>query len=124
MYAATITFTSGIFLLLLAPLIVKVLFGLPQYDETINIIRISSFLPFFAICNGILAVNILITFGLKHYLVKVTGYGGLFSIVLIFPFVWFFQARGVAICAVLTEMLITALLFAVLKKHQLILKFK
>lgn len=124
LYSGILTFTVGILLFALAPILVKLLFGLPQYRETINILRISSFLPFFAICNGILAVNILVTFGLKRYLVKVTGYGGLFSILLIFPFVMCFQARGVAICALLTEMLISALLFSVFKKHQIILVYK
>jgi polysaccharide transporter, PST family len=88
-----ITFIGGIFLLFLAPIVVKLLFGLPQFNETISIIRISSFLPFFAICNGIIAINILITFGLKKYLTIVAGIGGVFSILCVFPMAYFFQAK-------------------------------
>jgi polysaccharide transporter, PST family len=120
-YSALITFAGGLLLLVTAPMMVKILFGLPQYQETISIIRISSFLPFFAICNGILAVNILITFGLKKEMLKVVATGGLFSILFIVPFVTFFQAKGVAICALLTEIIITILLLYQLQKHKLFL---
>jgi len=121
-YAAITTFFTGILLYLFAPLIVKLLFGIPQFAETIVILRISSFIPFFSICNGILAVNLLITFGLKRYLVKIVGAGGIFSLLLIVPAVLFFQARGVAVVATLTEILITILLLYVFKKHHIKIK--
>ncbi len=116
---AVITLLTGIFLLIAAPVIVKIMFGVPQYNETIIIMRLSSFLPFFAICNGVLAVNLLFTFGLKRYLTRIVGAGGIFSILFIVPAVLFFQARGVAIVATLTEMLISVLLLYVLKKHRI-----
>jgi polysaccharide transporter, PST family len=118
-YSGIITFFSGVLLLLFAPLIVRILFGMPQYYETINIIRISSFLPFFAVCNGILGVNLLITFELKQYLVKIVGMGCVFSLLVIAPAVIIYQAKGVAIVAILTEILITFLFFNVLRKHKI-----
>ncbi|MEI6679462.1 MAG: flippase [Mariniphaga sp.] len=118
------TFITGILLLLLAPFIVKLLFGLPQFDETIVILRISSFIPFFAICNGILAVNLLITFGLKHYLVKIVGAGGIFSLLMIVPAVLTYQARGVAVVALLTEVLISILLLYVFRKNHIKLHWR
>lgn len=121
-YAAVITFITGILLFISAPLIVRILFGIPQYAETIIILRISSFIPFFSICNGILAVNILITFGLKRYLVRIVGMGGIISLLLIVPAVIMYQARGVAVVATLTEILITILLLYVFRKHQIKLK--
>lgn len=114
-----ITLLIGIFLLIAAPLIVKIMFGVPQYNETILIMRLSSFLPFFAICNGVLANNLLFTFGLKRYLTRIVGAGGIFSILLVVPAILFFQARGVAVVATLTEVLISVLLLYVLKKHKI-----
>ena len=116
-YTALFSSITGLLLIITAPLIVKVLFGVPQYDETTDILRLSSFIPFFALCNGILAVNLLVTFGLKKYLFKIVGAGGLFSLLLIVPAVIFFQAKGVAVVATLTEVLIMGLLFAVFRKH-------
>jgi len=117
--AAFSTFVTGILLLVFAPLIVRILFGISQYAETIVILRISSFIPFFSICNGILAVNLLITFGLKRYLVKIVGTGGIFSLLLIVPAVLMYQAKGVAVVATLTEILITIMLLYVFKKHHI-----
>jgi PST family polysaccharide transporter len=121
-YATAATFITGVLLFLLAPVIVKILFGIPQFAETIIILRISSFIPFFSIVNGILAVNILITFGLKRYLVRIVGVGGIFSLLIIVPSVLLYQARGVAIVATLTEILISCLLLYIFKKHQIKLK--
>jgi len=118
-YTAIFTSIGGLLLIVSAPFIVKLLFGIPQYSETISILRISSFLPFFAICNGILAINLLITFGLKRYLLKIVGTGGIFSLLLIVPAVVLFQARGVAIVATLTEILIMGLFFSVFRKNKI-----
>jgi len=121
-YAAVATFATGILILFFAPLIVKILFGVPQYAETIIILRISSFIPFFSIINGILAVNLLITFGLKRYLLRIVGTGGVFNLMFIVPAVLMYQSRGVAVLATLTEILITILLLYTFKKHKLKLK--
>ncbi len=118
-YAAAATFVIGLLLLMFAPFIVKVLFGISQYAETVIILRISSFIPFFAICNNILAINLFITFGLKRYLVKIIGAGGVFSLLLIVPAVLHYQARGVAVVATLTEVIIAILLLIVIRKHQI-----
>lgn len=119
---ALLTFIGGLLLFIAAPFIVKILFGLPQYEESISILRISSFLPLLAVVNGIIAVNILLTFGLKKEVASVVSFGGIFSIILIVPAVLFFQANGVAACALLTELLILILLIRQLKKNKIILK--
>lgn len=123
-YALVSTFAIGLFLLIFAPLIVRLLFGVPQFAETITILRISSFVPLFSICNGILAVNLLITFGLKRYLLRIVGAGGLFSMLLIVPAVWWYHAEGVAVVALLTEILITGLLLYTFNLHQIKIKLK
>lgn len=110
----------GFLLFISAPLLVRILFGLPQYAETINIIRISSLLPFFAICNGILAINFLITFDLKKHLAGIVGIGCIFSLLFIIPAVLLGEAKGVAIIAVLTEILISFLLLKVLRRHNIL----
>lgn len=107
---------GGLIILIMAPYIVKLLFGLPEYRDVILLLRISSLLPFFAITNGIIAINIFITFGLKNYLVKIVGLGGVFSLIFVFPFAFLFKAEGVAICALLTEIIITFMLLRKLRK--------
>ena len=122
-YTFLSSFLIGVLLFVGAPLIVKVLFGIKQFAEVIIILRISSFIPCFATCNGILATNFLITFGLKKYLFKVVALGGLFSLLTIVPTVIFAQARGVAVVATLTEILITLMLLIIFKTHHIKIKF-
>ena len=120
---AVITLAGGLLLLIFAPFIVKLLFGLPQYSESIAILQISSFLPFLTICNGIIAVNLLITFGLKKRMFFVVAIGGIFSLLLIAPLVMLFQARGVAFSALLTELLIAFLLLNELSRNKIGIHF-
>lgn len=113
------TFIGGILLFILSPIIVKLLFGLPDYFNSIKILRITSFLPMFATINGIIAINVLITFNLKKVLLKVVAIGGVFSLFFIFPFTYFFGAIGTGITALSTEVLIFCLLFFELKKRDI-----
>jgi PST family polysaccharide transporter len=117
-----ITLSGGILLLITAPFIVGFLFDLPQYENSILVLRISSFLPFFAVINGIIAVNVLLTFGFKKEVATVVTSGGIFSLLIIFPSVLFFKANGVATCALLTEILIFILLIHQLMKNNIVLQ--
>ena len=121
-YSFITTLAIGILLLVFAPQIVGLMFGLPQYQETITVLRISSFIPLFAVCNGILAVNLLITFGLKKQLLLIVAIGGLFSLACVFPAAMKFQIMGVAFLALFTEILIAALLLLTLYHHKIELK--
>lgn len=121
-YSFFATLAIGITLLIFAPQIVGLLFGLPQYQETITVLRISSFIPLFAICNGILAINLLVTLGLKKQLLKIVVASGLFSLALIFPAAMLYQVNGVAFVALSTEIIVTALLLLTFNRHQIELK--
>lgn len=112
-------FIGSFLIIFFAFYIVKILFGLPEYRETITILRISSFTPFFAIVNGIIAVNVFITFNLKHALLKIVGLGGICSILMVFPLTYYFKAEGVALCALITEMIILFLLIQKLKSNKI-----
>lgn len=114
-----LTFMGGVFLLILSSTIVRLLFGFPDYFGSIQILRITSFLPMFATINGIIAINILVTFNLKNVLLKVVGIGGIFSLCFVFPLTYFFGSVGTAIVALSTEIFIFCLMIFELKKRNL-----
>jgi len=118
------TLVTGILIFVFAPWIVKILFGLPQYAETIIILKISSILPLFALCNGVMAYLIMITFGLKRYLTRVVGLGGIFNLLVIVPAILLYQAEGVAVVAILSEVVITIYLLYIFRKHAIRLKWE
>ena len=111
------TFIIGLLLMILAPFIVRILFGLPQFNSTIAVLRINSFLPFLSICNGLIAINFLITFGLKRMLMKVVTLGGISSLILIVPAVLLYQEIGVAFVALITEFQIMIMLLYILRRY-------
>lgn len=121
-YSFFATLMIGLSLLIFAPQLVALLFGLPQYQETINVLRISSFVPLFAVCNGILVINLMVTFGLKKQILWIIGAGGLFSLALVFPAAIFFQVNGIAFLALATEIVITGLLFLTFHRNKIELK--
>jgi PST family polysaccharide transporter len=121
-YSFFSTLAIGIIILVFAPQLVSLLFGLPQYQEAITVLRISSFIPLFAVCNGILGVNLLVTFGLKKKLLWIVGAGGLFSLASVFPAAMLYQVNGVALVALLTEIIITGLLLLTFNRHKIELK--
>lgn len=122
LYSFFSTLAIGITILVFAPQIVSLLFGLPQYQETINVLRISSFIPLFSVCNGILAINLLVTFGLKKKLLSIVGIGGLFSLALVLPAAQLYNVNGVAFVALFTEIIVTGLLFLTFHRHKIELK--
>ncbi|MCI9843862.1 flippase [Flavobacterium pectinovorum] len=113
------TSIGGVLLLILSPFIVKLLFGLPDYFDSIKVLRITSFLPMFATINGIIAINILITFDLKKVLLKIVAIGGFFSLLFVFPFTYFFGVIGTGLTALGTEILIFCLLLFELRKRDI-----
>lgn len=121
-YSFISTLVIGIVLLIFAPQIIAFLFGLPQYQETIQVLRISSFVPLFSVCNGILVINLMITFGLKKQIFWIVMAGGLFSLALVFPVVLIFQVKGIAFLALATEIVVAVLLLLTFHRHKIELK--
>lgn len=121
-YSFFATLLIGLTLLIFAPQLVALLFGLPQYQETIAVLRISSFVPLFAVCNGILVINLMVTFGLKKQILWIVGAGGLFSMALVFPVAICFQVNGIAFLALATEMVVTGLLLLTFHHHKIELR--
>lgn len=121
-YSFFVTLLLGTLLLIFAPQLVALLFGLPQYQEVITVLRISSFVPLFAVSNGILGVNLLVTFGLKKELLMIVAAAGLFSLALVFPAVHLYRVNGIAFLALSTEILITGLLLLAFHRHKIDLK--
>jgi PST family polysaccharide transporter len=117
------TLLVGLSIFLLAPSIVKILFGIPQYAETITLLKISSFLPFLAVGNGVLAYNFLITSGLKRHMIKAVVMGGIFNLLLIVPTILLYKTEGVAVIAILSEVVITIYFLFVFKKHHIKIKW-
>lgn len=109
----------GIGLFSLSEFIMKLMFKNGDFTQSAVVLRYYSSLPFFAVINGVIAVNIFITFGLKKELLKIVFFGCIFSLILIYPFVLYFKEVGPAICSSITEMFIMILFLKVIKSKKI-----
>jgi len=89
-----------------------------QYQESIYVIRILSFLPFITGISNILGIQTLLTFGLKKIFSKIIISGSLVNITLALILVHKFQHIGVSISMLVTEIYITIAMYINLIKRR------
>ncbi|ATA89049.1 hypothetical protein CGC58_04555 [Capnocytophaga stomatis] len=101
--------------------IIHLMYGTDKFHQAIYVLKYSALLPLFSVINGIIAINIFITFGMKKDLLKVVMVGCMFSLLCISPLILIFEEMGVVLCATFTELIIFMLLIFICKKQQIFL---
>lgn len=109
-------FLLSVFLFLCAPFIIHLVFGAKFEAHSTIVLRILSLLPFIVVLSNILGVQTMIPFGLKKVFSKILIISSLSNIVLIFILVPRYNYVGSAICVVITECVVTLMMFAYLYK--------
>lgn len=110
----------GFFIFYFSDNIISLMFKTREFNKSAEVLRFSVLLPLFSVINGIIAINVLITFGLKKILLSIVMIGCFISLILIVPLVILFGEIGAVICATFTEIIIFILLIRTLKKKQLL----
>jgi PST family polysaccharide transporter len=111
-------FILSIILLVFAPLISHVLFG-RQFEESIPVLRIMSFLPFLIGLSNIFGIQTMLTFGLKETFTKILIWGSFLNIGLALVLVAPLKHVGISVSVLATEIFVTASMFAALEKRGL-----
>lgn len=111
----------GIILYLGSEQIIELMYGVDKFNQAIYVLKYSSLLPLLSVINGIVAINIFITFGMKKDLLKIVIAGCVFSLLFISPLILLFEGIGVVLCATLTELIIFILLLFICRKRQIFL---
>jgi PST family polysaccharide transporter len=101
-----------------APQIVRLVLG-HQYEPTIMVVRIMSFLPFIGSIGNILGTQLMINFGLSKLFARVITFAGISNVILAFIFIPIFQEKGIALAVLLTELQITVTMFIILELNKL-----
>lgn len=110
----------GVIIYFSADQIIMLLFKGGDFKNSVKVLQYSVLLPLFSVVNGIIAINIFITFGLKKNLLQIVFIGCLFSLICISPLVLYFKEIGAVICATITEIVIFVLLIGFITKKKLI----
>lgn len=97
-------------LLIGTPLIVHLLLG-PQYEPSIPVMRILSFLPFLIALSNVFGVQIMLPFGLDKPFLVILASAGFVNVLLALFLVPLLQAFGMAVAVTLTEFYVTSSMF-------------
>lgn len=113
---ATLTISVGTFVA--APYIARIVLG-HNAGGSVPVIRILSLLPLVVGLSNIFGTQIMVNFGLKKLLARILAAAGLLNIVVALLLVLHLQHVGIAIASLTTEIFVTAVMFAALRKKGL-----
>ncbi len=113
---ATLTISAGTFVA--APYIARIVLG-HNAGGSVSVIRILSLLPLVVGLSNIFGTQIMVNFGLKKLLARILAAAGLLNIVLALLLVLHLKHVGIAIASLTTEIFVTAVMFAALRKKGL-----
>lgn len=108
-----ISLMISVVLLFFAPTIVLIVLG-SQYKESVDIVRIMSFLPFIIAVNNILGIQVMLNFGMKIEFYKIILSCGILNLILSVLLAINYGAYGVSASVVITEFLIAFVIAIVL----------
>lgn len=100
------TLLGGIVLLIVAPLVVRILFG-PGYEKSIFILRLMAFLPFIISISNVFGIQIMLNFGYQKIFSRILVGAAILDLLLIIPLVQYFQGVGAAITMIIVELMVT-----------------
>jgi PST family polysaccharide transporter len=112
------TLTISVTTFCAAPWIARIVLG-PNADGSVPVIRILSLLPLIVGLSNIFGTQIMVNFGLKKLLARILAAAGFLNIVLALLLVVPLQHIGIAIASLATEIFVTAVMFAALRKKGL-----
>lgn len=98
--------------------IVNILLG-ANYQQSIALLRIMAFLPFLIALSQVFGIQTMLNFGLEQEFNRILLGAALIHTVLIVPLTIYLAARGTAIAVLITELLVTAAMYMVLRKNNI-----
>lgn len=117
-YVGFITFFMSIILFIFADKAILIFLG-SNFEKSTVILRILAFLPFVIGLSNIFGIQTMLTFNMKKAFSRILMTISLLSIVLTLILVQFYSAVGVAISVLITEILVTLIMFIHLRRKHI-----
>lgn len=99
-----------ILLIVFANIIVNIVLGM-KYTNSVVILRILSFLPFFIVLSNIMGIQVMLSLNYKEAFTKIVTFSSVLNVVLATILVQWFAATGIAISVFLSELFVTLLMY-------------
>lgn len=111
-------FLLSLFICIFADWIIKTLLGV-GYEQSVMLLRIMAFLPFIIALSNVFGVQTMLPFGMQSTFSKILmGAAGLNTVIVV-PAIYFLESVGVSISIMVTECVVTGMMFFALNKHGL-----
>ncbi len=101
-----ITFVGGLMVIALASIIVRVAMG-PKYMASVPVLQLMAMTPFACAINNIYGTQGMLNFGMKPQYSRIIVISAFFNSIILIPLCYWFEARGAAASALLTETFVT-----------------
>ncbi|EMF0715995.1 flippase [Citrobacter freundii] len=115
----SIALLGSLALYTLSPWIIRYFVG-ANFVESISVLKWLSFMPLIIILSNIFGIHIMLTHGFKKEFSKILIVGGMINLIAIFPLIYLYQEDGAAISMLVTELVITILMFKFVKSKKVI----
>lgn len=116
-FVGGIALVGSLSLLVLAPWVIKISVGI-DYKEAIPVLRWMAFLPLIIVLSNIFGVQTMLTHNYKKQFSIILICSGLINLLIVFPLIFLYSQVGAAISLLITELLVTLLMYLFLRsKH-------
>lgn len=115
LWLAILAILASLSLFVFAEPIVMLIFG-KEFISSIPLVAIMAFLPFIIVLSNVFGVQTMLTFGFKREFSQILIGGSLINLLIIVPLILLFDATGVAISVLVTEILVTLMMGVVLNR--------
>ena len=113
-FQCLITLAIGVLLFALSPYLIDILFG-AGYERSIIVLKIMSVLPIVIGLSNIFGIQVLLTHGFKKEFSRILLFSGVVSLTTLIPLCLTLDAVGAALSVVITEVIVTVLMFITIK---------
>ncbi len=119
-FIGIISFAISLFILIFARPIINIILG-RQFQQSIIVLQILSFLPFIISLSNILGIQIMLTFNFKKAFSRILISAGIINIILALLLTPCYKYIGISISVLVTEIFVTASMFFYLYHKKLLL---
>lgn len=111
------TLGVSVLLFVLAPMIVRLLYG-PDYQDTITVLRWLAVLPFFVGISNVFGMQTMLAMGMNRLVSRILVTAGAINVGLLFVLTHRFAAAGAAMSVALTELFVSVVMAGiVIRRH-------
>lgn len=112
------TFALSALVFIFAELIANILLG-NSYGESVLLLRILAFLPFVIALSNLFGIQTMLTLGMQKNFSGILVKAAIFNTIIVFPLIYLYKSVGVCLAVLITESVVTVVMWLALKRNNI-----